>query len=77
MHREKEDDKMKLYLIAMRSITYAIKAKELLNKLGLFCEIEKTPKDLASGCGYSIKVRDEPEKIKKLLKERGIGWREN
>ncbi|MBQ7071171.1 MAG: DUF3343 domain-containing protein [Ruminococcus sp.] len=68
---------MKLYLIAMRSITYAIKAKELLNKLGLFCEIEKTPKDLASGCGYSIKVRDEPEKIKKLLKERGIGWREN
>ncbi|MBQ6634624.1 MAG: DUF3343 domain-containing protein [Ruminococcus sp.] len=68
---------MKLYLIAMRSITYAIKAKELLNRLGLFCEIEKTPKDLASGCGYSIKVRDEPEKIKKLLKERGIGWREN
>ena len=68
---------MKLYLIAMRSITYAIKAKELLNKLGLFCEIEKTPKDLASGCGYSIKVRDEPEKIKKLLKERGIGWRES
>ena len=61
----------------MRSITYAIKAKELLNRLGLFCEIEKTPKDLASGCGYSIKVRDEPEKIKKLLKERGIGWREN
>ena len=51
MHREKEDDKMKLYLIAMRSITYAIKAKELLNRLGLFCEIEKTPKDLASGCG--------------------------
>lgn len=68
---------MKLYLIAMRSITYAIKAKELLNKLGLFCEIEKTPRDLASGCGYSIKVRDEPEKIKKLLKERGIGWRES
>ena len=68
---------MKLYLIAMRSITYAIKAKELLNRLGLFCEIEKTPKDLASGCGYSIKVRDEPEKIKKLLKERGIGWRES
>ena len=68
---------MKLYLIAMRSITYAIKAKELLNRLGFFCEIEKTPKDLASGCGYSIKIRDEPEKIKKLLKERGIGWRES
>ena len=68
---------MKQYLIAMRSITYAIKVKELLNKLGFFCEIEKTPKDLASGCGYSIKIRDEPEKIKKLLKERGIGWRES
>ncbi|MBR1423910.1 MAG: DUF3343 domain-containing protein [Ruminococcus sp.] len=67
---------MKKYLIAMRSITYAIKAKELLNKLGFYCEIEKTPKGLSSGCGYSIRVDGEKEKIKKLLKDRGIWFRE-
>jgi hypothetical protein len=67
---------VKKYLIAMRSITYAIKAKELLNKLGFYCEIEKTPKDLGSGCGYSIRVDAEKEKIKKLLKDRGIWFRE-
>ena len=61
----------------MRSITYAIKAKDLLGKLGIWCEIEKTPKDLASGCGYSIKIREEPSKIKKLLRDHGIGFRES
>ena len=67
---------MKIYLIAMRSITYAIKAKDLLGRLGIWCEIEKTPPDLASGCGYSIKVRDEPSRIKKLLREHGIAFRD-
>ena len=67
---------MKITLIAMRSITYAIKAKELLNKLGMFCEVVKTPKDLSSGCGYSIKIRDEPLKIKQLLRQRGIYYKE-
>ena len=66
---------MKLYLIAMRSITYAIKAKELLNKLGLFCEIEKTPKNAGSGCGYSIRVKSPPAVITARLDEYGIPYK--
>ena len=45
---------MKKSLIAMTSITYAMKAKNLLNSLKYYCEIQRTPKDLGTGCGYSI-----------------------
>ena len=44
---------MKKSLIAMTSITYAMKAKNLLNSLKYYCEIQRTPKDLGTGCGYS------------------------
>ena len=47
---------MKKSLIAMTSITYAMKAKNLLNSLKYYCEIQRTPKDLGTGCGYSIAV---------------------
>ena len=50
---------MQKSLIAVSSITYAMKAKKLLNNMGLYCEIQKTPKNLGSGCGYSIRVRDD------------------
>ncbi len=59
-------------LIAVSSITYAMKAKRLLNNMGYYCEIEKTPKGLASGCGYSIRVKDDPEMIKSILSRNGI-----
>lgn len=52
---------MKYTLIAVSSITYAMKAKRLLNGMGYYCEIEKTPKNLSSGCGYSIRVKDSSE----------------
>lgn len=59
-------------LIAMTSITYAMKAKDILNRQGLYCEIERTPKNLGSGCGYSLSVKEDPEKIVKILKEKNI-----
>ena len=37
---------MKKSLIAMTSITYAMKAKNLLNGLKYYCEIQRTPKHL-------------------------------
>ena len=52
---------MKKSLIAMTSITYAMKAKNLLNSLKYYCEIQRTPKDLGTGCGYSIAVTAPPE----------------
>ena len=59
-------------LIAVSSITYAMKAKRLLNNIGYYCEIEKTPKNLATGCGYSIRVKDDSEIISAILSRNGI-----
>lgn len=63
---------MRYTLIAVSSITYAMKAKRILNNMGYFCEIERTPKNLASGCGYSVRVRDDPEMISSILDKNNI-----
>lgn len=49
--------------IAMTSITYAMKAKDILNGLGYFCEVTRTPKNMGSGCGYSLRIKDNPDLI--------------
>ena len=64
---------MKYTLIAVSSITYAMKAKRLLNGMGYYCEIEKTPKNLSSG--YSIRVKDSSEVIIGILKNNGIEYK--
>ncbi len=57
---------MKKSLIAMTSITYAMKAKNLLNSLKYYCEIQRTPKGLGTGCGYSPHPhKKEPPYLKK------------
>ena len=60
---------MKYTLIAVSSITYAMKG------MGYYCEIEKTPKNLSSGCGYSIRVKDSSEVIIGILKNNGIEYK--
>ena len=59
-------------LLAMSSITYAMKAKEILNSRGIYCEIERTPKNLGSGCGYSIRVKTDVKKVVEILGRYGI-----
>jgi len=59
-------------IIALSSITYAIKAKNLLNCSGYYCEIERTPKQLAKGCGYSIRVKDDINLILSILASQEI-----
>ncbi len=67
---------MKYTLLAVSSITYAMKAKKLLNGMGIFCEVSKTPKNLASGCGYSVRIRDNPgdnpDYVTGILEKNGI-----
>lgn len=63
---------MRYTLIAISSITYAMKAKRILNNMGYYCEIERTPKNLATGCGYSVRVKDDPEMISGILERNGI-----
>jgi len=59
-------------LIALSSITYAIKAKILLNSAGYYCEIERTPKQLSKGCGYSIRVKNDINLILSILASEDI-----
>lgn len=66
---------MQKTIIALSSITYAIKAKNLLDSKGIRCEIIRTPKNLGSGCGYSIKVSGEPQLIFSELESAGIRWK--
>lgn len=62
-------------LIAMTSITYAMKAKELCLKNGIRCEVVRTPKGLATGCGYSISARAPAKDVIALLDEHKIPHR--
>lgn len=66
------NDERERTLFAMTSITYASKAQSLLRKNGFGCEIVKTPKDLAKGCGYSIKVTGNGQQASALLGSYGI-----
>lgn len=59
-------------LISMTSITYAMKAKALLNNKRIYCEIEKTPKNIGSGCGYSIRIKDDKNYIINILDKNDI-----
>lgn len=51
----------------MTSITYAMKAREMFQRSGIHCDVIRTPKNLGSGCGYSIAVRTAPEKAIPML----------
>lgn len=63
-------------LITMTSITYALKAKAYLNNQRLYCEIQKTPKNVGTGCGYSLIIKDDADRIAKILEENNIPYKE-
>ena len=66
---------MKKYAITMSSITYAMKAKEYLDSLGYRCEVERTRKNIGSGCGYSVVVNEDPDIITQQLDRRHIPYK--
>lgn len=70
-----KDYNKRKYIIALSSITYAIKAKNLLNSSGYYCEIQRTPKDLSKGCGYSITVKDDINLILSILSSESIKYK--
>lgn len=59
-------------LIPVSSVTYAMKSKSILNGMGLYCETERQEKGSRTGCGYVIRVKDDPEKIISILNAHGI-----
>ena len=49
-----------------------MKAKNILNNMGYYCEIERQEKNSRTGCGYVLRVRDDPQLISGILERNGI-----
>lgn len=48
---------MKFYYITFRSVTFAQRGEQLLQKNGIRCTLLRTPKWMeAQGCGYSLRL---------------------
>lgn len=62
------------HYLALSSVTYAYKAKSYLFQHGIESSVVKTPKKLSSngGCGYSLKITDDPDQTANLLRASGI-----
>lgn len=60
-------------LIMLTSITYAMKAKEVLIRKGIRSDIVRTPKHSSpTGCGYSLFVPKKFESAVSIIKSSGI-----
>lgn len=67
---------MKYCLITFRSVTPAQKGEMLLQRNGISCSLQRTPRSMAKqGCGYCLRVRysDAPQCVQ-LFREHNIGF---
>lgn len=61
------------FLLTTGSITYAIKGRDLLRKLGYKAKIERRSAGIGSnGCGYNIVIDGDIKDAESILKEAGI-----
>lgn len=64
---------MQEHFIVTGSVTYAIKAKEILRRNGISASVEKiTSTDSDIGCGYAVAIKENPEKAVEMLKSKGV-----
>ena len=61
--------------VALTSITYAMKAKDMFERNGIRCDVVRTPKNIGSGCGYSVAVRTNAAKAEALLRDNRIPFK--
>lgn len=64
---------MKFYYITFRSVTFAQRGEQVLNKAGIRCTLQRTPRWMESqGCGYSLRIwtADVTASVKLLREER-------
>ena len=48
------------WLITFRSVTFAQHAQKVLQRGGILCQLQRTPKMLTvRGCGYCLRLREE------------------
>jgi hypothetical protein len=63
---------MKL-IIKLNSVTYALKAKEVLRKYNISSKISKNPNPKkGEGCGYILSVNNASENVLKILEKHKV-----
>lgn len=66
---------MKRYTIAFSSVTVAMKAQSVFRSEGIRAEVIRTPKNLASGCGYSLVFDGDIDAALNILENKGIKYK--
>ena len=66
---------MKKYIISFVSVTTAMKAKAALRGCELYAEVARTPRNLASGCGYSVTVAGDIGTALACLERNGLKYK--
>jgi hypothetical protein len=64
---------MKTYFVTFRSITFAQRGERVLQKAGISCLLQRTPRWMeAQGCGYSLRLsmQEMPKAIAMLRQQR-------
>jgi hypothetical protein len=60
-------------LIVVGSVTFAMKGRNLLEKRGIQCSVERIPRSAENhGCGYGIYVPGDPDAAERVLRLAGI-----
>lgn len=68
---------MKKVMIKVGSVTYAMKARSVLQQNGMRARVIKTAgtkKD--EGCGYAVSVENPPQNIGEVLQRAGVAFKE-
>ncbi len=63
---------MRRYIFAFPSITIAHKAQNILRERGFGADVIRTPKNLSSGCGYSVIVSGSVQNASMALEDNNI-----
>ena len=56
-------------LIMVSSVTYAMKARELLLRHGIRGYVQRIPRTAETGCGYGVYVPDGADAAERILRE--------
>lgn len=60
-------------LILLPSVTYAMKAKSILDKKSIRAYIQRTPKNVSiRSCGYCLFVPHRADEAERILRENGV-----
>ena len=68
---------MKFYYVTFRSVTFAQRGEQVMQKAGVRATLLRTPKWMEQqGCGYSLRLwSDDPGQAIQMLQKHQIPWR--